>query len=158
MNRGGVEDYANAGFVTYNEGENEESKMDGMEAYAESLNHRSDNEAVQAPKASSECPVCGVNTPHPHSQEDLVSRIVALKRALPAPSAPHAERTYVSVPRDTAILNWLEENHYFNGAEGTDNSSFTWKFYTPNNGRQWQPIRDKISEAMLRAATGKESE
>lgn len=52
---------------------------DGMIDYANSLLHHSDNGSPAEPRGTSECPVCGKNTPHPHSQEDLVERIVQLK-------------------------------------------------------------------------------
>lgn len=52
---------------------------DGMIDYANSLLHHSDNGSPAEPRGTSECPVCGKNTPHPHSQEDLVARIVQLK-------------------------------------------------------------------------------
>ena len=52
---------------------------DGMIDYANSLSHRSDNESTAETRGTFECPVCGKNTPHPHSQEDLVSRISELK-------------------------------------------------------------------------------
>lgn len=52
---------------------------DGMEAWANSQADRDDMMKNETLKASSECPVCGVNTPHPHSQDDLVARIREFK-------------------------------------------------------------------------------
>lgn len=48
---------------------------DGMDAYAESLRYRSDNEETEA-KGSAKCPFCGVDTPHSHSQEELISAVL----------------------------------------------------------------------------------
>lgn len=54
---------------------------DGMEVYAQSLKDRDDmmTGEQKMPVASSECPVCGVSTPHPHSNEELAQAIFRLK-------------------------------------------------------------------------------
>jgi hypothetical protein len=64
----------------------------------------------------------------------------------------------VSVPReptDKEMLDWLEDNHFFSGARGSVCAIFAWEFQTPNNGRQWQPLREKIALAMAAAKEGK---
>ena len=64
---------------------------DGMDAYAESLARRADNEPAAELRGTFACPVCGKETPHPHSQEQLVARIRQLEAELAAAKAQAQE-------------------------------------------------------------------
>lgn len=65
----------------------------------------------------------------------------------------HIQSQLAAAQRDAELLNWLEENHFFSGTEGDENRSLVWKFHTPNNGRQWQPLREKLSAEIAISAT-----
>lgn len=80
-------------------------------------------------------------------EENLIKFLRTILSANPQPQTEH-----VRVPVDRDMLDWLEENHFYDGTFGENNRSYSWKFYSPNNNRQYQPIREKIAAAMLAAA------
>ena len=55
---------------------------DGMEVYAQPEKDRDNMMASSEPTASANCPVCGKDFPHGHTQSDMVTKIADLTRQL----------------------------------------------------------------------------
>lgn len=55
---------------------------DGYDSYVRFYVKDDEPASTRAPKASSVCPVCGIDTPHAHRHEELLTEIVRLRNVL----------------------------------------------------------------------------